>query len=47
MSFLGIDCGPSRAPLGNLSPSQKSMLKAELQELPAFAGVDLELAVVN
>jgi len=47
MSFLGIDCGPSRAPLGNLSPSQTSMLKAELQDLSAFAGVDLELAAVS
>ncbi len=46
MSFLGIDCGPVRAPLSNLSAVQKSMLKAELQELPAFAGVNLELAEV-
>ena len=45
MSFLGINCGPVRAPLHNLSASQKSMLRAELQELPAFSGVDLELAV--
>jgi len=47
MSFLGIDCGPARAPLSNLSASQKSFLRTELQELPAFAGVDLELAEVN
>ncbi len=45
MSFLGIDCGPVRAPLNNLSPAQKSLLRAELQQLPAFAGVHLELAV--
>tara|TARA_R110002072_G_scaffold179059_1_gene334994 strand:- start:15642 stop:16586 length:945 start_codon:yes stop_codon:yes gene_type:complete len=47
MGFLGIDCGPVRAPLSNLSSVQKSMLKAELQELPAFAGVDLEMAEVG
>jgi N-acetylneuraminate lyase len=46
MSFLGIDCGPVRAPLSNLSSSQKSLLRAELQDLPAFAGIDLELAEV-
>jgi N-acetylneuraminate lyase len=45
MSFLGIDCGPVRAPLSNLSASQKSSLRTELQQLPAFAGVDLEMAV--
>lgn len=45
MSFLGIDCGPVRAPLSNLSTTQTSMLRAELQQLPAFAGVDLEMAV--
>jgi N-acetylneuraminate lyase len=44
MSFLGIDCGPVRAPLSNLSKAEKSLLKAELQTLPAFTGVDLELA---
>lgn len=47
MSFLGIDCGPVRAPLSNLSPAQKSLLRDELQSLPAFAGVDLELAAVS
>ena len=45
MSFLGIDCGPVRPPLSNLSSAQKSMLKAELQELPAFAGVDLAAVI--
>lgn len=45
MSFLGINCGPVRVPLHNLSASQKSMLRAELQELPAFSEVDLELAM--
>ena len=44
MSFLGIDCGPVRAPLSNISLAQKSLLKAELQSLPAFTGVDFELA---
>jgi len=44
MSFIGIDCGPTRAPISNLSAAQKSLLRAELQELPAFASVDLALA---
>lgn len=47
MSFLGIDCGPARAPISNLSSGQKSLLRSELQELPAFSGVDLELAEVH
>lgn len=47
MSFLGIDCGPVRAPLSNLSAAQKSMLRDELQRLPAFSEVDLELAAVS
>ncbi|NQV24638.1 MAG: dihydrodipicolinate synthase family protein [Rhodopirellula sp.] len=47
MSFLGMDCGPVRAPLSNLSASQQSLLRAELQALPAFAGVNLEPAEVS
>ncbi|MDA0283366.1 MAG: dihydrodipicolinate synthase family protein [Planctomycetota bacterium] len=47
MSFLGIDCGPVRAPIGNLSSAQKSLLRAELQSLPAFAGANLDPAEVR
>jgi N-acetylneuraminate lyase len=47
MSFLGIDCGPVRVPLRNLSSAQKSLLRTQLQDLPAFAGIDLDLAEVG
>jgi N-acetylneuraminate lyase len=42
MSFLGIDCGPVRAPLSNLSHEQISELRSEFAQLeaaPEFAAV--------
>ncbi|MCO6454493.1 MAG: dihydrodipicolinate synthase family protein [Pirellulaceae bacterium] len=33
MSLLGVDCGPVRSPLRNLSPAQQQMLHRELSEL--------------
>ena len=40
MSMLGVDCGPVRAPLNNLSPTQLDELRqsiAELNVLPLVA----------
>jgi len=36
MNFQGIDCGPVRAPLRNLSPVGLSMLREEFEALPMF-----------
>jgi N-acetylneuraminate lyase len=33
MQLLGIDCGPSRSPLNNLSDSDKHLLKEKLHEI--------------
>jgi N-acetylneuraminate lyase len=33
MSLAGVDCGPVRAPLGNLSAAQQQQLRAELMQL--------------
>ncbi len=38
MSLVGIDCGPVRAPLTNLTLPQKSALLEELRSSPVFAG---------
>lgn len=42
MSFLGIDCGPVRAPLRNLTPQQVRSLRADLESLVALEHVQLE-----
>jgi N-acetylneuraminate lyase len=36
MKFLGVDCGPLRMPLVQLTPAQEQSLKAELQSLGFF-----------
>lgn len=46
MGFLGIDCGPVRSPLRNISQSEKSLLHDELQRLPALSDSNLSPAPV-
>jgi N-acetylneuraminate lyase len=36
MGFLGIDVGPARLPHANLSPEQRTHLKARLEEMGFF-----------
>ena len=36
MSLIGVDCGPCRSPLSNLSTAQKESLKTELETLGFF-----------
>ena len=38
MNLVGVDCGPVRAPLTNLTLPQKSALLEELRSSPVFAG---------
>ncbi len=38
MNLVGVDCGPVRAPLTNLSTMQKNVLLGELRESPVFSG---------
>jgi N-acetylneuraminate lyase len=43
MSLAGVDCGPVRAPLGNLSPTDQRRLRTELEQLgfaAQIAGLD-------
>ncbi|MDB6169285.1 MAG: dihydrodipicolinate synthetase [Verrucomicrobia bacterium] len=35
----GIDCGPTRPPLGNLPPAQVALLRAQLEAVGFFAGI--------
>ncbi len=37
MAFVGVDCGPVRPPLHNLSPEQISALHDKLAPLEVFA----------
>ena len=37
MSMLGVDCGPLRPPLGNLSPPDRQALRAQLDDLGFFS----------
>ncbi len=36
MKFLGVDCGPNRIPLQNITPEEEIQLKAELEEIGFF-----------
>jgi N-acetylneuraminate lyase len=38
MSLAGIDCGPVRPPVNNLSPSDQANLRSELQRIGALTG---------
>jgi N-acetylneuraminate lyase len=40
MKMAGIDCGPVRLPLRQLSPVEQHALHAELRQLEIFAGID-------
>ena len=40
MSFLGIDCGPVRSPLQNLTMKQAAELRQQLESLDVLAVAD-------
>ena len=36
MKFLGLDCGPNRIPIQNITPGEEQQLKSELEEIDFF-----------
>jgi N-acetylneuraminate lyase len=36
MKFLGLDCGPNRIPLQNITSEEEEKLKSELEEIDFF-----------
>ncbi len=47
MGLLGIDCGPVRVPLKNLTSDELARLKIELSDLDVFAASESSLAVAG
>ena len=39
MAMIGLDCGPVRAPIANLTPAQVATLKADLEKIGFFKAV--------